>query len=296
MISVGKRFNRHGWGLRHALLALLLVALGVVLTFPAWADIATIVRKDPESSHVILVFPVIAWLVWVRRARLRHCQPRGTLIGPVLIAIGWAVAGFGFRNAVQAFFHGGAVLVVVGCLLTVLGSDILMRFLPAFIVLIFLVPVPGLIRLQVAVPLQTATAQVTQVIFQVLGQEIERSENQLWINGIPVGVAEACNGLRMVFTLALVSYAFAFGEPLRHYVRVLILLASPVSAIICNVVRLVPTLWVYGHHSQQIAHTFHDIAGWVMLVPAFLLLMGIIRLLRWAMIPVQHYTLASEGA
>ncbi len=50
----------------------------------------------------------------------------------------------------------------------------------------------------------------------------------------------------MVFGLILVSYAFAFSLPLRNRVRLLILLASPLAAILCNLVRILPTVWVYG--------------------------------------------------
>ena len=68
--------------------------------------------------------------------------------------------------------------------------------------------------------------------------------------------------------------------------RVLIIVLSPASAVACNVIRLVPTLYIYGHYSAGTAELFHDIAGWVMLVIALLLLMGLVRLLRWLCLPV----------
>lgn len=287
-------YVKHGWTQSRLWTAAILGVLGFIVTFAAWADIYQIAIKDEEASHIFLVPLVMAWLIWVRRGRFRHCQPRGTLIGPVLVALGWAISTWGYRHAVQSFWHGGAVLVVVGCVLSALGWDVLMRFLPAFVLLVFLVPIPGMIRQQIAIPLQQATAQVTQVLFDLFGLPIERSGNMLSINGTAVEIAEACNGLRMVFALVLVSYGFAFGEPLRNYVRGLIIAASPLSAILCNVIRMVPTLWLYGYGSRTMADGFHNLAGWVMLALAFMMLMGIIRLLRWAYIPVAHYTLASQ--
>ena len=94
----------------------------------------------------------------------------------------------------------------------------------------------------------------------------------------------------MVFTLFLACYTFAFVTPLRGYVRALILLASPVVAVTCNVIRLVPTVWVFGHASPQTAHRFHDISGWVMLILAFVGLTGMIRVLKWASLPVAPAT------
>ncbi|HEV8379593.1 MAG TPA: exosortase/archaeosortase family protein [Tepidisphaeraceae bacterium] len=286
--------KKHGWTSRRILAALAVVALAIVATLPAWLDVAHIAKVDDEASHVFLVPIVVAWLIWVRRGRFRYCLPRPTFLGPLCVAFGWLISSWGYHNAVQSFWHGGAVLVVIGALLSVVGRDLLLRFTPAFAVLVFLVPIPGTIRQGIAIPMQNATARATQTAFDILGEPIQRNGNQLSIEGTVVNVAEACNGMRMVFTLVLVSYAFAFGEPLRGYVRFLILAASPLSAIGCNVIRMIPTIWLYGHGSREVADWFHSIAGWAMLGIAFLLLMAIIRLLKWALIPVSPYMLAMD--
>jgi exosortase len=287
--------RRNGWTPRHALLAILLVGLGLAATFDVWADIVRIAEKDEESSHIFLVPLVAVWLVWVRRWRFRVARPRGALAGPVLVGMGWLLGYLGDAHMIQAFWHAGAILVVVGCLVAAVGTDVLARFMPAFVALAFLIPVPGMIRQQIAIPLQTATASVTQTVLETFGQEVIRNGNRLSVNGVEVAIAEACNGLRMVFALFLVSYAFTFGTPLRNYVRGIILLGSPVSAIICNVIRLVFTVWLYGNASTETAEVFHDISGWIMIPIAFLMLMAIIRILRWALIPVTPYTLAHEA-
>ena len=192
----------------------------------------------------------------------------------------------------QALWHCGAVLMLIGAFLSVTGTPVLRKFLPAFAVLMFLVPVPGIIRQSIALPLQSVTAQVTHGILQFFGTDVGLTGNVLEINGIQVAIDEACNGMRMVFALVLVSFAFAYGTPLREHVRILVLLASPLSAILCNVVRLVPTVWIYGSYPRYVGDWVHDISGWVMLPIAFFFLVGIIRVLRWALIPVTRFTLA----
>lgn len=286
--------GRNGWTIWHLPTCLGLAVIGLLVTFDVWADIALIAFRDEESSHIFLVPIIAAWLVWIRRSRMRYCRAGSSMIGPAMIAMGWIIYSLGYYNAIQAFWHGGGVLVVVGCVVTILGRDILLRFFPVFIVLVFLVPVPGMARQELALPLQTATAMATQFVFDFLNADVERIGNVLSINGVNVAIAEACNGMRMVFALVLVSFAFAFGTPLRMYVRVLILVASPVSAIVCNVIRLVPTIWLYGYYPAGVADNFHDISGWLMLPVAFMALLTIIRLLRWALIPVSHYTLAYD--
>jgi exosortase len=288
-----KRLTNFGWTRWHALGAVAMAVLAVVAALPAWRDIAYIARVDEEQSHIFLVPVVAAWMVWVRRCRLRYCAPTGTAIGPIVAAAGlWAYL-YGFNFGVQSLWHGGAVMLLAGCVLSVLGKNVLFRFMPAFVVLIFLVPVPGRIRQEIAVPLQTGVAAATQAIFETCGEPVVRSGNLLSINGIEVTVAEACNGMRMVFALVLVSFAFAYSLPLRNRVRLLVLLASPLAAILCNVIRLIPTVWFYGH-ARGVAQEFHNIGGWVMLPVAFLILLGIIRALRWALVPVAKFNLAYQ--
>jgi exosortase len=281
------------WTAWHALAAALMAALGVAATYPAWADMYLIAYNDEEYSHIFLVPLVALWMVWVRRLRFRHCRTTGTAIGLFVAALGWAISSYGFYHGHQSLWHGGSVLVVLGCVLTVLGKQLVFRYFPAVTVLVFLIPVPGMIRQQIAIPLQTWTAQISQVVLEVIGVPVERSVNQLTVNGIPVNIIEACNGLRMVWPLILMSYAFSFGLPLRNSVRFLVLAASPLAAIFCNVVRILPTIWLYSYHTKRVADLFHDYSGWLMLPIAFLILLGLIKTLRWAMIPVMRYTLAS---
>lgn len=258
-----KRLTNYGWTPWHAVGAVLMALVGVYATREAWHDIYYIALKDEEASHIFLVPIVAAWMVWVRRLRLRYCPPSGMIVGAALVALGWIVSVYGYNNGKQSLWHAGAVAVVTGCVLSVLGKNVLFRFLPAFAVLVFLVPVPGTLRQGIAVPLQTATAASTQAVMEIFGVAMERSGNVLAINGHEVAVAEACNGMRMVFALVLVSYAFAYSMPLRNSVRVLVLIASPLAALVCNIIRLIPTVWLYGNRSQTLADRFHDLSGWI---------------------------------
>ncbi|MCC6681746.1 MAG: exosortase/archaeosortase family protein [Phycisphaeraceae bacterium] len=264
-----------------------LSAVGVAVTWSAWADIVDIALQDEEASHIWLAPILVGWLIAVRLDQLAGYRPRLDPIGPIMILIGWAVSFFGFYNQVQSFWHGGALLLVVGCFITVMGAGLLWRMPAVFVAMLFLLPVPGMARQQIAIPLQTATASITQAFFDLLAVPVQRSGNLLSYQGVDVTIAEACNGMRMVFTLLSVCYVFAFGSNLRASVRGLVLVISPLIAVACNVIRVIPTIWVYGHYSTQVAETFHDLSGWVMIFVSFMLLMGMVRLLEWLQIPIR---------
>lgn len=286
-----RRLRIERWTYSHAAAAAAMGVLGVGATFEAWKDIYTLASKDSEYSHIFLVPIVSLWMIFSRRMRIRHCKPIGTLFGVLITLLGWALYTVGYYNGFQTVWHSGAVVVVIGCILSVLGKHALFRFLPAVAVLIFLIPVPPHHRLALAQPMQVWTAEVSEAVLSLFRVPVERTGNLLLVNGVPVNIVEACNGMRGVFSLILVSYAFSFGLPLRNTVRAIVLIASPASAILCNVIRVVPTAYVYGYAPESVGEMVHSALGWLILPISFLILLGVIRLLRWAMVPVMRYTL-----
>jgi exosortase len=256
-------------------------AVGVLATIDAWQDIVKTARLDEESSHIFLVPIAMLWIAWGSRSRLSGCRRTGCWLGPVVALIGGGVYLYGVLGWARTITYVGAIAVVLGCFLSVVGSDLLRRFWPVFVALIFIVPVPGVLRQQIATPLGTWTARATEELLLVLNLPVERSGNLLSINRVDVTIAEACNGLRMVLSLFFVSYVVAFERPAKWYIRTAILIASPITAILCNIIRLVPTLCFYGYGSRDWADQFHDASGWVMLIMAYFALMGLIKLLEW---------------
>lgn len=292
MTTVARRAGTGPLGIRDLAAAGLLAAACALVSGDAWTDLLRVAWHDQESGHVFLVPPVIAWLVWLRRRRFRGCAPRGKLLGTFVLAIGWVIWSVGYRRQIQSFWHGGAVLMTAGGALTVLGSEVFFQFVPAFAALLFLVPVPATTRQWIAVPLQHATARVTQMVAELCAMDVQREGSMLITNQRQVAIAEACNGMRMVFTLFLSCYVFAFATALRTSVRLVVLAAAPLIAVACNVLRLVPIVWVYGHADRGLAESFHDASSWAMLVVAFVGMTGIVRLLRWTTIRVSPLTLA----
>ena len=248
-------------------------AAAVVVMGDAWLNTIRLGTNNEELSYVLLAPIVITWIAWSRRTRLAACRLRGEWVGLAALVGGYGVYWYGF-HADPVLWRAGAVLAALGAVIAVLGRDVLLKFLPAFAAAIFLIPISPNGRYRLAVPLQDATAAATQVVCDLLGIYVERAGNLLTINNVDVTVAEACNGMRMILTLFLVCYLVAFTLPLRTYLRVLLLVASPVVAIVSNVLRLVPTVWLFGNASPETAETFHTISGWGMTILSFLVLMA----------------------
>ena len=279
---------------RLILAGLLMAALGVWATQRAWADAWALADIEGENSHVFLAPLVVVWLFWVRRARLPHVRVTGRWVGILLIVLGWLLSVRGVEENIAAAFHLGSLIVVVGAYVSVCGKGSLLRFMPAAFALLFLIPVPQRVRQDLAIPLQTTTAWLTDGVLDAIGVDSQVAGNTLIVNGKSVMIAEACNGMPMVFGLMLVTYAFAFAWPMRNGVRWALLILSPLVTLGCNVLRTVPLVWTYANRSRETFEWLHTYSSWLMLPLAFVLLLGVVQALKWLEVPVDRYRLAGQ--
>jgi len=282
--------QRRNWRFQDGVLLVGLTGLAIIATFEVFADIYQIGMRDAENSYVLLALPVALWLFWIRRDRLRYVSPTWTPVGPLTVGLGWLTAWYGFDQGHDVLRHFGALLIVGGAALTILGLRFVQLFLPAVLALLFLLPVPGQIRQEIALPLQKWTASATHFLLETFNLRLIQDGLVLRINGQDVAVAEACNGMRMVSSLGLVTFAFVFSVPMRNSLRFAFLLLSPLIALLVNIIRLVPSVLLYGYSEPQIADAFHDWSGWGMLILALAILWAALHLLRWLEIPVAPYS------
>lgn len=284
--------NRLHW--RHLVVAVVTIGFAVWVQWPAWQDIYHIAISDQDSSHILLVPIFFAWLTWVRRLRWRDCRLTGRWWGVVVIGLGFAISHFGVRHGMAVFWQFGSLLMAFGAGISALGTDVLRKFFPAVLVLLFLVPVPATVRQAISVPLEELCSRISQQVLEVFGVPVARAGNVLIVNHIKVEVAEACDGLRMAIALMILVATYALATPMNRIARIIFVISSPFVALFCNIVRLVPSVWVFGNCSHSFAEDFHDTAGWLMLPVAFFLFWGTLRLLRWATVPVTPYGLSYD--
>lgn len=270
-----------------------LVAITVAICIAAWRDMLSVALEREDQSHIILALPVAIWLGIIRADRLRFCTISPSWIGGI-VCVGAIVLGeVGFRNGIDLLWHGSAVVSAGAAVVCVFGTSFARKFLPSFIALAFLLPVPGRLRHEIALPLQEISAKATEIILELGGFPIARAGNILTINGEAVAVAEACNGMRMVGSLVLVTFAFAFSLSMRNRVRLVLLFISPLVALLVNIIRLVPTTIMYGYTSKETAGLFHDVSGWAVLVLALGILWGVLQLMRWMEFRTVNYAVST---
>lgn len=291
---ISRSCKRNGWRKSDWFVAATVCVCAFAVAWPVWRDILHIAFYGRQETHIFIAPLTAIWLVWVRRGRIQTCIPMGRWVGPVILLIGIALIQIGPPINFESFVHSGALLMAIGCVIAVLGVDVLRQFLPAFVVLLLVVPAPGIIREGLIEPIQAITVNTSLVLLESMGVSVDRAGALLSINGYALPLAELNKGAVMLLTVLLATSAFAFGLPLRPSVRFFILATTPLAVVALNVVRMIPTVWLYGRADPALAGTVHAVSGWLALAVLLILVWLVVRLLRWAAVPVTDFVLAYD--
>lgn len=205
-------------------------------------------------------------------------------IGTLLL--GLAISVYGISPGKNDFLKDvGMVVALFGAVLTIGGWGIMRIAWFPIAFLLCALPWPGLFYSYVATPMQLLAAHVGVGVMQVCGVEAVTEGTKMIItdaNGVerPLNVAEACAGLKSLMTFVSLGAAIAFLSSKPLWQKLIITFSAVPIAIACNVMRVSGQGLLDRYVSHEWSTGFaHQFAGIVMLIPGFIMIMGVAWLL-----------------
>jgi exosortase len=168
------------------------------------------------------------------------------------------------------------------------GRGVLTWVAPAILFLVFTIPLPYRAQNALSGALQSTATAASTYTLQTLGVPAVAEGNVILLSEDRLGVVEACNGLSMLVTF----FALATGVAIlarRSLVERLLVVASAIPiAIVANVCRISLTGVLFEASRGDWARmVFHDLAGWLMMPLALVLLLGELFVLKRVILPVR---------
>lgn len=257
------------------------IALAVALLLAAlWAYWSTLVGfaerwELPQYSHGYLVPAFAVGWLWFRRDQLQKVSLQASWWGLLLLGMGLAMRLWATHFYVTWFDGLSLLPVLAGIVLLLGGWRCLLWAAPAIGFLFFMVPLPYRLEIGMGAPLQRFAAISSSFLLQTIGLPAIREGNVIVVGKIKLGVVEACSGLRMLFIFFAVSSAVALSVRRSLWQKAVILISAVPIALLVNVLRITVTgmlmHWI-GAESKLADAVFHDLAGWLMMPAALLLL------------------------
>lgn len=249
---------------------LLIAALLTWAYLPTIGELFQKWMSDPQYSHGILV-PLFSLLLLYRSRDQAPSELKSMpWLGYTLLVVALAcrvVAALLFFLPLDAF---SLVLCLTGLVLVTGGAPLFRWTWPSLMFLLFMIPLPYQIERMLGSELQNIATIASTFMLQICGQPAVSEGNRILIEEIPLGVVEACSGLRMLMTFA----AFCVGAVLlldRHWIVKAIVLASAVPiALVTNVLRITATglahVWLKNSSMKTpVTQFIHDFNGWMMM-------------------------------
>ena len=197
--------------------------------------------------------------------------------------------------------ENATILPAIACLTWTFGSwPLLRRVWLAIAYLVFMLPLPQNINNLIALPLQSIATSGSCFLLQLSGMWAIREGNVINLNTphgmMPLDVALACNGLRMLMTMVATAIAIIILVPLPTWKRIVLLISIVPIALLSNMIRIVTTGWCYylitGPDAKDWAH---DLSGWLMMPLLALFLVWVeLSILSW-LVPDEDESSDDDG-
>jgi exosortase len=267
-----------------ALSALCVVLLAVFLVGYAefFKSLLDVWRTNVEFSYGVMIPPIAAYLLWLRRGHFRDVNKEGWLPGLAITLFGCILLIL--ANLSTSLLLGGISLAIsiMGLVGFLWGRECFRRALLPLSVLILMAPVPSFILGELNWHLKAHSSSISSMILRNLGIPVYQDGNLLRLPGFILEVREACSGTRSLFALVTLAVVLSIIEEQRWWKRVLLIAAAPLLAVSGNVSRIVGTGLIAWHHGDLAANeSLHSAWGVAVFLGVVALLLGFQRLLIW---------------
>jgi exosortase len=237
--------------------------------------------SDPQYSHGYLVPLFAVALLWLRSSQRAAVTVRPSWLGVPLLAAALllrAAADYIYFDWLDAF----SLLVCLTGLFALFGGVAALRWAwPALAFLLFMIPLPFAVEMALAYPLRTVATVASNYALQTLGLPAVAQGHTILLEEVRMGVAEACSGLSMLVIFVALSTAVAIVVQRPLLDRIIIVLSAVPVALLANITRITVTGIMHQWVGREIADlVFHDLAGWLMMPFALILLWLELALLR----------------
>jgi exosortase len=273
---------------RSGLRARVPLAIGGLLLLVLWSYWPTLVdlhafwAENDDYSVGQLVPLVAVYLVYQKRAELRHLPVRSNAWGWLVLALSQALRFGGLYFASASAERLSLIVLCGGLVLLTVGWQVFRSLQWVQLFLLLMLPLPARLHNRIAVPLQDWATGLGRFGLELLGFFVAREGNVLRLEDkSTVLVAEACSGLRMLMAFVFTAAFLCFLIRRPVWQKVVLMLSSIPVALLVNGLRvLLTSLVMYYSGAGESETSFHDLAGLAMMPVAIALLLAELRFLQ----------------
>ena len=223
-------------------------------------------------SHILLILPILAWLVWIRRDEVARVEARGWWPGFLWCLLGLAICFVGRSADINLIAQLGVIVAFQGATFGIVGFRVGLILAFPLAYMFFLVPFGD----EIIPPLQYVTAEMATALTRFSG--VETVADGIHID-TPAGlfiVAEECSGVKFLVAMVALGVLVAYSCFASWKRRMLFLLACVIVPIVANGIRAWATIFIAQYVGAEAAGSFdHIVYGWFFFGIVIALVLGV---------------------
>ena len=259
-------------------MALLAAVIGIHYRYVI-DGLTTIWRTNGDWSHGFIIPLFSFYYLYMRRDRMPLGVPdrsyAGRAAGAAIILMSFAVYAYAtFVNPIEYLKSLSLVGTIMGVVLMTCGWPIARWSWFAVAFLLFALPLPQTLYVQMTMPLRFIAAYVSSALLN-LTPDMAQAQGAIveYIYKSRQGtldIEQACSGIRLMMTMMALGVAMAFVSERPVWQRLTMTLCCVPIAIFCNIVRVTTTGFLVVFGKDELARGFwHTMLGMSMLFIAF---------------------------
>ena len=247
------------------------------------------IEFQADWGHTLVIPFIAGWFVWLNRERILAAPLKPSITGLAVTFIGilwFAAASIGPILLRHHNIAGmGVGLTIFGIVLAFCGWRA-MRWMwfPVLYLIVFSQTVSDRLLELITFELQGIATVGGEIGLSLIGYDIAREGHTLNIyyneQIVPINIAEACSGMRMLVAFLALGVAMAYRGLDTWWQRTILVIMAVPTAIFVNILRVITLGILATMDSGFAAGDFHSMVGMLWLLPAFFIYLGIMWILR----------------
>ncbi len=234
---------------------------------------------NDNYAHGFFIFPLCAFLLWLRRDDLREAERRPSAWGLLPLAAGVIWQCLSYTLQLRYIGIWTLPLTLVGGVLVLYGPAMLpfVRFVILFSLLAY--PLPHSVLAGMTTRIQSASTDGATALMTTLGYPLIKQGNVIQVPGAMLEVAEACSGFHKLLSLTAFTLLYSYLFTSSQWKRLILIAAVLPLALLVNILRISGLIAAAAAGGLPALHRAHDMAEYCAIGLAFGLLILLGRVL-----------------
>lgn len=243
-----------------------------------------------DWGHSFIVPLISLYMIWQNRAAVLTTPVRHFWPGLLPLLLGIVCYVFFIVGVSNHMLQGFAmVLTISGAALLVTGPAMFRHLFLPIAYLLFAVTVADQIMKKMTFPLQLLASKAAGFLLQTIAAatggffvDVKGNTIEIVYKGsiIPLNVAEACSGMRMVIAFLALAAAVAIFSCRNWWQRIALLALAVPVALLMNVLRVAVLGLASLANPSFASGSAHMLIGTLLLIPGMFLFLGVVWVLN----------------